>query len=166
MIVNAIVIICAVASAQNLDEKDAWIEEVNELDRAREPASVALAKSKQRLKLENPSRRANDWPTKHTHHQAEIKPQRLRVVITTHELQVTSSHGKLQAAGLQACRAAYQPHVPKRETFARAPSQSTGYAANIEYSRHGLPVHSFEASHLASMDSIDGDADSSIQPCL
>jgi hypothetical protein len=36
--------------------------------------------------------------------QAEIKPQRLRVVIQTHELQVTSSSGKLlQAAG---CRLA------------------------------------------------------------
>lgn len=113
MIVNAIVIICAVASAQNVNEKDSWIEEVNELDRAREPASVALTKSEQRLKLENPSRRANDWRTKHTHDQAEIKPRRLRVVITTHELQIASSHGKLQDAGLQACRAAYQPHVPR-----------------------------------------------------
>jgi hypothetical protein len=109
------------------------------------------------------SRRSNDWPTKHTHDQAEIKPQRLRVVITTHELQVTSSRGKLQDAGLQSC---IPTACTTRETFARAPSQSTGYAANIEYSRHGSPVHSFEVSHLASMDIIDGDADSSIQPRL
>jgi hypothetical protein len=67
------------------------------------------------------------------------------------------SYYKLQAAGLQNC-------VPtartKRETSARAPSQLTGDAANIELSRHNVPLSA------SSVNRTDGDADSSIQPPL
>jgi hypothetical protein len=123
-------------------------------------------------------RRANDSPTMHTHDQAEIKPQRLRVVITTHELQVTSSRGRLQAAGLQSCiptactkagryvctcSIAIDRLCSKYRIFAPRFTGSLlrGFASRLDgqYRRRCRLFHP-----ALSVNRTDGDADPSVQP--
>jgi hypothetical protein len=95
-----------------------------------------------------------------TDDQAEIKPQRLRVVIQTHELQVTSSSGKLlQAAG---CRLA-EPHNNRMYQAEDISTCSITIDRQCSKYRIVTPQCTLSAS---SVKRTDGDADSSIQPPL